>query len=240
MEGEIGTAEKERDDWVREYYAAKGKQRNDLLGNPGVLFQVVASDVSLIRALQSIRPDTLHAKVLDVGCGRGSSLIPFIYTGFLPGNLYGIDIGSGAIADAQERFPNSHFVHGDASRMNTFADETFDIVFESTMFVMITNEGLAKTIAAEMIRVTRTGGQILLRDWVVPKPGDHRYKPLTRKRVAGLFDHHCTLRSVFNAALVPPLGRFLSAHAPAAYFLVRACFPFLVGSKVYVLQVDHQ
>ncbi len=126
----------------------------------------------------------------------------------------------------------------DAGEMH-IGDETFDVTLESTMFVQITDDDLSKRIALEMVRVTRSGGYILCRDWVVPKPGDRNYKALSRKRVAALFDVglRSSLVSVFNGALVPPLGRFLSAHSPALYFPVQACLPFLVGQKTYVLRV---
>ena len=79
------------EEWYRRYYATLGADRNSLLKNPGVLFQSLAHDAALIRALQSIRPEQDTARVLDVGCGAGASLLMFVALGFVPDNLHGID-----------------------------------------------------------------------------------------------------------------------------------------------------
>jgi SAM-dependent methyltransferase len=66
--------EKETIEWYKRYYAKKGKDRNDLLRNPEVLFQRLAFDRSIIKALSSISIDPNTCKVLDVGCGGGGAL----------------------------------------------------------------------------------------------------------------------------------------------------------------------
>ena len=40
-------------EFYSEYYAKKGIDRNDLLQNPGALFQVLAQDAAMIRALRA-------------------------------------------------------------------------------------------------------------------------------------------------------------------------------------------
>lgn len=68
----------------------------------------------------------------------------------------------------------------DASCLN-FVDNTFDVVSESTMFVQVTDDYLASSIAGEMIRVTKTCGYIILIDWRYSKPWDKNYKGLSVK-----------------------------------------------------------
>ena len=41
---------------------------------------------------------------------------------------------------------------------------------------------------------------------------------------------------MYRGALIPPLGRLLSAWMPALYFPVRSCFPLLCGQVVYLLK----
>jgi 2-polyprenyl-3-methyl-5-hydroxy-6-metoxy-1,4-benzoquinol methylase len=57
--------------WYDNYYEKKGVDRNDLLRNPEVLFQVLAFDASVISALRSIHLDRPSVRILDVGCEGG-------------------------------------------------------------------------------------------------------------------------------------------------------------------------
>src|SRR5215470_3352146 len=91
-----------------QYYASKGADRNNLLNNPGVLFQVLAQDAAMIRALRSMSLNPESARVLDVGCGSGSSLWPLLRLGFDPRNLHGVDIQKEAIAEASNKHPKIH------------------------------------------------------------------------------------------------------------------------------------
>ncbi len=226
-----------RDDWYRGYYAAKGAERNSLLENPGVLFQVLAQEAAVVRALQSIRPNPRAARVLDVGCGGGASLVTFLRLGFAPGNLYGIDFQESRISEARARFPGLNFARGDATGMG-FSNGVFDIVFESTMFIHSVDEELSSQIAKEMLRVAKPGGYLLLCDWRYAKPGNRTHKALTQKRIERLFRvQKETVRcGIFPGPLLPPVGRFLSRRWPSAYFLVRGILPFLAGQVITVLR----
>lgn len=157
--------------------------------------------------------------------------------GFEPENIYGIDILENRVQEAIKRYPNAHFQHGDASRM-PFEDEEFDLVCESTMFVQIIDDNLARKIAAEMIRVTKRGSYLMLADWRYNKPGHPEYKALSKKRMTKLFDvgTRCQLLGTCKGSLIPPVGRFLSKRIPSIYFLLQAVFPALVGQVTYVLR----
>ena len=91
--------------YYSDYEARRGPTRNDILHNPEVLFQVLAAEASLISALRLIGPDRAHTKVLDVGCGDGSSLLPLLRLGFEPSNLYGVDIRGGRIRGGASKVP---------------------------------------------------------------------------------------------------------------------------------------
>lgn len=226
-----------REDWYRAYYAAKGKERNSLLHNPEVLYQNLAQEAALVRGLQSIRPNHEAARVLDVGCGDGTTLLAFLRLGFAAGNLHGIDFQEERIAKAKEKCPSIHFEKGDATKLE-FASEVFDLVHESTMFIHSVDEELSRKIADEMVRVTKPGGHILLCDWRYSKPGSAAHRAVTQKRIAELFqDGRQTSRcGVFAGPLLPPVGRFLSRRLPSAYFLVSGVLPFLVGQVTTVLR----
>jgi ubiquinone/menaquinone biosynthesis C-methylase UbiE len=220
-----------------EYYKTKLSNRNDPLSNPEVLFQGFAFESSVTNALRATQlpPDT--ARVLDVGCGSGNSLLNFIKLGFKAENLYGIDILEERVETGISKFPNLKLSVGDATDLK-FSTGSFDIVFESTMFLQITDDNLACRIGTEMIRVTKPGGFIVLVDWRYGKPGKSEFSAVNSERISKLFSVNkatCVFAS-YKGALIPPVGRFLSANLPSTYFLVQALFPFLTGQMTTVLQ----
>lgn len=225
------------ENYYKDYDARKGAGRNDLLRNPEVLFQFMAAEVSVILGLRSIQADPTAAKVLDVGCGEGLSLLPFLRLGFSPSNLYGVDIRPEQVAVARARFPMLHLQCGDARKL-AFPNDTFDIVQEQVMFLQMPDDDLACQIGAEMVRVTRPGGHLIVSDWRYSKPGSNEFKGVNRKRIARLFSVgiRTAVERTFPGPMVPPVGRFFSRNLPSLYFAVRAVFPFLTGQVTTVLK----
>ncbi len=131
-------------------------------------------------------------------------------------------------------FAGINFSIGDATRMN-YADSTFDLVMESTMFLQIVDEELRRRIASEMARVVRPGGYVLLADWRYSDPrAPGEYKGLTQRRVRKMFPAMRRI-GLIPGALVPPLGRVLSKYASPLYFMTAIIRP-LVGQFTTVLQ----
>ncbi|KKL20600.1 hypothetical protein LCGC14_2453850, partial [marine sediment metagenome] len=106
---------------------------------------------TIARQFSHMLPLQHGARLLDVGCGTGQSRKLYIdkcetYTG--------LDISLRALDLARDKFPESSWVHGDASQM-PFADEQFDIVALSSVLHHI--KDFAK-VACEAFRVLRPGG----------------------------------------------------------------------------------
>jgi ubiquinone/menaquinone biosynthesis C-methylase UbiE len=224
--------------WYKDYYQKKGKDRNDLLSNPEVLFQYLAFEDSVFSALRKVTNlDRESSRILDVGCGGGTSLTRFLQLEFSPGNLYGIDIFKERIEEARKKYPNINFICDDASSL-PFDSNMFDLTMEFTMFVQITDEVLSQRISEEMLRVTKPGGYILLVDWRYGKPRNSNYLAVSLKRIKKMFSVGSLSYIVChqNGALIPPIGRTVSKHLPSVYFLLRSVFPFLVGSKSVLLR----
>lgn len=217
-------------EWYADYYKARGIDRNDLLRNPGVLFQHFAFDASIIRALRYTLLSK-DARILDVGCGNGGGFPLLLRLGFF--DLSGIDVLPERITAAKHLFQTAKLVCDDAACM-PYPENSFDLVMESTMFVQITDDSAAKAIAKEMTRVTKPGGYVLLVDWRYGKPWNDSYKPLSQKRIASLFPLQRV--SVTNGALVPPLGRAVSRLLPSMYFALAGLLPFLAGSQATLLK----
>jgi len=220
-----------------EYYRKHGSARNDLLHNPEVIFQMFALERANIRALSRLELNPADAKVLDVGCGTGASLFQFVRLGFRPENLSGVDASAERIAEARKRILSADFRCESADAMS-YEAAAFDLVFESTLFMMLTSDEEARRIAAEMLRVARPGGYLMLADWRYAEPRSKTHKAVSTKRIRGLFDVGGATEIVtrVRGALIPPLGRFLSRRAPALYFAVQAIFPLAAGQITTVLR----
>jgi len=227
----------ETKNWYKNYYSKFGGNRNDIRTNKGVLYQTLASEVSLVKAVRQIKQSPLNLLVLDVGCGSGANVFQFLRLNYQIENITGVDVNDERLAIAQRIYPNAHFILGDASKMQ-FEDNTFDLVYESGMFATLPDDTLCKSIADEMIRVCKVGGYILLIDWRIPKPNNPNYNALTKKKLVKFFNvgHQTKLITMEKGALIPPIGRFLSKNIPSIYFLVCRIFPFLVGQVAYLLR----
>lgn len=208
------------------------KNRNNILKNKGVILQTLAFRKSVIEALIEI-PINYNYKVLDVGCGSGSSLKQMMDIGFPPGQLYGIDKTEEDIEKGKKEFPNIHFRCGNA-QITEYDSSFFDLVFESTMFIMLDNN-TSQNIACEMMRIVKPKGYIMLIDW---QYGKKQYNALSKKRITEMFEVGLMTEVICskNGALLPPVGRFLSKHIPALYFPVQEMLPFLIGQKTTILQ----
>jgi Methylase involved in ubiquinone/menaquinone biosynthesis len=220
-----------------DYYSKKGAGRNDLLGNPEVVFQTFAVDRANIAALRNIDIDRTSARVLDVGCGSGASLIQFIRLGFKPSNLTGVDLEEERIAQGRSELPGIDFRVESADRL-PFADESFDLVLESTMLGTLDSKPLLAAIAAEMIRVTKKGGHIMLIDWRYSREGSGVKTAINPSAIAELFGVGRVTSVIARepGALVPPLGRRVSRVLPSLYFLVQRILPPAVGQMTTILR----
>jgi SAM-dependent methyltransferase len=111
---------------------------------------------------------TRGVKVLDLGCGDGTTALP---AAMLGADVLGVDIASNLVAAGNRRaallgLANSRFQVGDASDLSDLGDDTFDLVISmfGAMFAPRPFD-----VAREMVRVTRAGGQIVMGNWI---PGD--------------------------------------------------------------------
>ena len=107
-------------------------------------------------------------KVLDLGCGDGTTAVPEAQLG---ANVLGVDIASNLVAAGNERakalgLTNLRFQKGDASDLNELDDDSFDLVVSifGAMFAPRPAD-----VAKEVVRVTRPGGRIVMGNWI---PGD--------------------------------------------------------------------
>src|SRR5256714_6559572 len=107
-------------------------------------------------------------RVLDVGCGDGTTAVPSAQLG---ADVLGVDIASNLVAAGNARarefgLDNLTFQDGDASDLKDLGDEQFDLVVSifGAMFAPRPFD-----VAKELVRVTQPGGRIVMGNWI---PGD--------------------------------------------------------------------
>src|SRR5256884_5546294 len=112
---------------------------------------------------------TKGLKVLDLGCGDGTTALPAAKLG---AEVLGIDIArnlveAGNRRAAEQGLTNVKFQEGDASNLEQVPDKAFDLVVSifGAMFAPKPFE-----VAKEMVRVTRPGGRIVMGNWIPNDP----------------------------------------------------------------------
>lgn len=107
-------------------------------------------------------------RVLDLGCGDGTTALPAARLG---AEVLGVDIARNLVAAgnrraAEEGLANCRFQEGDATDLGDLADDSFDLLV-SVFGAMFAPRPF--DVAREMVRVTRPGGRIIMGNWI---PGD--------------------------------------------------------------------
>ena len=226
--------------WYTKYYKAhyekKNKFRDDLL-NPETLYQFLALKKCFVNSLYKISLNKRKSRIIDIGCGSATQLISLVSLGFNQDNLFGIDINKVDINFAKKNYPLLNLSLQDATNLD-FKNNYFDLTYESTMFVQITNNEISQKIANEMIRITKKGGYLILFDWRYGKFNNPNFLACNKRRIKELFkvDKSTKLISIEKGMLIPPIGRFLSKNMSSIYFLFSRLFPFFIGQVAYILQ----
>jgi len=108
-------------------------------------------------------------RVLDLGCGDGTTALPAARLG---AEVLGVDIASNLVEAGNRRaaeagLANCRFQEGDASDLSGLESKAFDRVISifGAMFAPRPFD-----VAKEMVRVTRPGGRIVMGNWIPNDP----------------------------------------------------------------------
>lgn len=112
---------------------------------------------------------TKGMKVLDLGCGDGTTALP---AAKLEAEVLGVDIAhnlveAGNRRAAKQGLTNLKFQEGDATNLEKLPDKSFDLVI-SIFGAMFAPKPF--DVAKEMVRVTRSGGRIVMGNWIPNDP----------------------------------------------------------------------
>ena len=108
-------------------------------------------------------------KVLDLGCGDGTTALPAARLG---AEVLGVDIARNLVDAGNKRaneagLTNCRFQEGDATNLHELADLSFDLTV-SVFGAMFAPRPF--DVAKEMVRVTRRGGRIIMGNWIPDDP----------------------------------------------------------------------
>ena len=108
-------------------------------------------------------------KVLDLGCGDGTTALPEARLG---ADVLGVDIATNLVEAGNKRakeesLTNCKFQEGDASNLHELKDRSFDLVV-SIFGAMFAPKPF--DVAKEMVRVARPGGRIVMGNWIPNDP----------------------------------------------------------------------
>ena len=122
------------------------------------------SGEALVKSIKIMSP----LKVLDLGCGDGTTALPLARLG---ADVTGIDIARNLVEAGTKRAAEAglerlRFQEGDASNLEGVADHSFDLTL-SVFGAMFAPRPF--DVAKEMVRVTKPGGRIIMGNWI---PGD--------------------------------------------------------------------
>jgi ubiquinone/menaquinone biosynthesis C-methylase UbiE len=123
------------------------------------------SGEAVVKSLEITTP----LRVLDLGCGDGTTAVPLARLG---AEVVGIDIarnlvGAGNKRAAEAGLTRLTFQEGDACSLQGVSDDSFDLTL-SVFGAMFAPKPF--DAAKEMVRVTRPGGRIVMGNWIPNDP----------------------------------------------------------------------
>lgn len=127
------------------------------LGDPALLAQFTAEVVAVVRDWAGVA----GRDVLDLGCGAGRVAGAIVAEAR---SVTGVDVSPGMVARARERVPAARFMTVNGAAL-CLADHSIDVALAVDSFPFVVQAGLVEATLAEIARVLRPGGDLLVFNW---------------------------------------------------------------------------
>jgi ubiquinone/menaquinone biosynthesis C-methylase UbiE len=160
-------------------------------------------------------------RILDIGCGPGSTLRQFLDYGADPELMTGIDLIEDSVAQGRKLAPMT-LICGSATQL-PFADASFDLVTQFTVFTSILDDRIKRAAAGEMARVLAPRGCILWYDFTFNNPANAHVKGVKKREIESLFPGF--MMKSKRLTLAPPLGRLVAPLSATLYHLLSQVRP---------------
>jgi len=214
-------------DEIKKRYARRKSVPENLYNplNTDVIFRRQEFERTLIKILKDNYSYNLkNLKLLEIGCGSGKNLLKFIELGFEPKNIIGNELLIERAETARKILPKEvDIIAGDALKLSFFPN-SFDIVFQSTVFTSILDTNFQKELARKMWKFVKPGGGILWYDFIYNNPQNPNVKKVTIRNIKELFPD-AEIKS-WRHTLAPPISRLVTKVHPNFYHVFNF-FPFL-------------
>ena len=194
--------------------------------NPAVWQTVQERQRRLIDLLSKniLSKSLAELSLLEIGCGSGGNLLELIRLGFDPKNIVGNELLPERAELSRKNLPSAcKIIEGDASAL-PYSKNTFDIVYQSTVFTSLLDFEFQKKLAEHMWDWVKPGGAVLWYDFIYNNPSNPDVQGVSLKRVKELFPD--SKISFTRTTLAPPISRRVTKIHPSLYTLFNF-FPFL-------------
>jgi ubiquinone/menaquinone biosynthesis C-methylase UbiE len=189
--------------------------------------------------IKEIKPDE---KVLDFGCGTGRILE---YDLFLNADYYGIDISSGMIKNAKQKWenrPHTNFYVYNGTLL-PFEHETFDYVISTWVFQHIVEDNKLKELIAELAKLLRPNGALLFIEQI--RDNEHveifeNGTPYKKYRTAQLYKEICEHEfAKIRYELTPGVGNgfFYRMMSVLRIGLMKSLIPLFVSTDKLIYRL---
>jgi ubiquinone/menaquinone biosynthesis C-methylase UbiE len=136
------------------------------------------------RLLVRLLPEQ-YPTLLDVGCGSGGDPSYLRSAGWPAERLAGVDLIPARLAAARLACPDVDIRLSESSSI-PFPDGSVDVATAATVFSSILDGGVRRALFAEMERVVRPGGLLVIYDFVIRKPTNSSVVRMPLGRLAEL------------------------------------------------------
>lgn len=198
---------------VERVYRTRHERKLDaryLLFQKGTL-QIVQEREWVLLSMLKGRLDKLADKqIIDIGCGRGGTLIPFLLYGAKAENCFGVDILKDHIEAARKQLPAMTFVDCSGESI-PFEKGTFDLVTMFTCLSSVLDNGIRQRICKEAFAMLRPGGWVLIYDLRVNNPFNKDVCKVTLRELKEYFPNlKCISKTL---TLIPYLSRVIGRYS---------------------------
>ena len=147
-----------------------------------------------------------NVKILEIGAGTGGNLFLFKKIGLKWENIHANELLSDRFKLLKETFTNIKTYEGDACEIEMNLNNSFDIVFQSTVFTSILDSDFKQRLADKMWSLLKPNGIILWYDFAFDNPKNKDVKGIKKTEIKSLFKESSKI--VFHKmTLAPPIGR---------------------------------
>ncbi|MEZ4798675.1 MAG: class I SAM-dependent methyltransferase [Flavobacteriales bacterium] len=156
--------------------------------------------------------DPEKLSVLEIGAGGGINISFFKNIGVPAHQIFGNELLAERVEDLQLRHPDIHIIAGDALQIDENTFGKMDVIFQSTVFTSILDDGFKSKLAEKMKALLKPNGMVLWYDFVYNNPSNKDVKGVPVAEVRTLFpdfDFHFE-----KVTLAPPIGRRVGSMYP--------------------------